>query len=90
MPNELINRFKYLFEYDNGKLIRRVPRGNSKKGDHCGHVEKKGYRSTEVDGKAYKNHRIIFSMIYDFIVRAGSSMNRAFVIFIFRLKTLIT
>jgi hypothetical protein len=49
-----------LFEYEDGNLIRLYDPGNSYK--HVGWVNSQGYLQTEVFGKTFMVHRIIYEM----------------------------
>ena len=50
-----------LFEYKDGELYRKVKTNrNIKIGDKAGSLRDDGYSHTMINGKLYKNHRIIF------------------------------
>lgn len=54
-------RIKELFRYKDGKLIRLVSLGRAIKGMIAGTINNiSGYVITQIDGKKYLNHRIIF------------------------------
>lgn len=54
-------RVRELFDYrEDGELIWKVSRGGTRIGDVAGCLDKDGYRVTRINGKAYKNHRIVF------------------------------
>lgn len=59
-------RVRELFDYDpvSGNLTSKVYRGRLKKGDRAGHTSKRGYRRVGVDGKSYREHRVIWLWIY--------------------------
>jgi len=52
-----------LFDYKNGELIRKYDPGNQHK--HVGWINNSGYKQTEVNGKAFMIHRIIYEMHYN-------------------------
>lgn len=53
------------YDPDNGTLIRRVSLGSrSKKGSTAGTVNKGGYLVTQVDGKLYYVHRLVWLIHY--------------------------
>ncbi len=52
---------KSLFNYQDGKLIRRITRSpNAKKGDCVGSLNGRGYLHVNIDGKFHYVHRLIF------------------------------
>ena len=53
---------RQLFEYNDGKLIRRVSRGGNKKGTVAGSKDR-DYLSVTVDEVAYKVHRVIWAIV---------------------------
>ena len=62
--SELYARVHELFRYENGKLIRKISvNGQAKAGQVAGYFNKSiGYFDVRVDGKCYRQHRIIFLM----------------------------
>lgn len=62
----------YLFYYDpiNGKLYWKHPRATKlKAGDAAGTLHHSGYLQTQVNGKIYRNHRLIWLMHYGYLPR---------------------
>jgi hypothetical protein len=55
-----------LFMYSNGKLLVNQPnlRSRLSHGERAGGVSKNGYRTVRIHGKAYLEHRIIYTMIH--------------------------
>jgi hypothetical protein len=51
-----------LFEYREGDLYWKVARKGTKKHKKAGTLNLHGYMQTQINGKIYKNHRIIFMM----------------------------
>ena len=62
----LLDRVRELFEYDDGKLIRRVrPKQTSVRiGDRAGCLKPGGYRQVYVGGILYQEHRIIWLHVH--------------------------
>lgn len=62
----IIAKFIELFYYDNGKLIRKIDRGQAfKAGDVAGYYDKSsGYLRVGIDGKNYLVHRVIYALNY--------------------------
>ena len=61
-------RVRQLFDYKDGSLIRKVSVGmRGKKGDVVGWKDSDGYLVTGVDGKNYKNHRLIWLWFYGYL-----------------------
>ena len=57
-----------LFEYKGGKLYWKVDAAyNVKIGDVAGTTDSKGYKTTKINGKIYKVHRLIFLMHYGYL-----------------------
>lgn len=54
--------FNELFEYSDGKLLRKITRYGKSKGQEAGAFDKQGYRYVRVNDKCYRTHRIIFWM----------------------------
>ncbi len=61
-------RIKELFDYrSDGELLRRVRTSNCiKVGDVAGHLHKNGYKQIKVDGKLYRNHRLVWFYHYGY------------------------
>jgi len=58
---------KYYFDYVDGKLIWKNPRGTKvKPGDIAGCVSGSGYLHLKIEGKQYQNHRIIWLWHYGY------------------------
>ena len=55
-----------LFEYREGKLYRRVPRGRSAADTQVGRQRKDGYMQFEINGCKYLLHRVIFTLLHGF------------------------
>lgn len=56
-----------LFDYRDGELYWKVPRGNGVKiGDIAGHSRKDGYREISINNKHYLAHRLIFLWYYGY------------------------
>ena len=51
---------KQLLEYRDGVLYWKVSRGKAKVGAKAGYLNQIGYFQTQVNGKLYLNHRLIF------------------------------
>jgi len=51
---------KILFEYENGKLIRKITKGNAKAGNEFGNYRKDGYLQAEINRHKYLIHRLIY------------------------------
>lgn len=57
-----------LFDYKEGELYWKVRKSQrSKIGSKCGYVASDGYMTTTINGKSYKNHRIIYMMFNGFL-----------------------
>jgi HNH endonuclease/AP2 domain len=54
-----------LFEYRDGDLYWKVVRKGTKKHKKAGTLNSQGYLQTQINGKIYKNHRLIFIMFND-------------------------
>lgn len=69
--NVFYERCHELFEYQDGKLIRKTNASTkARKGTEAGGVDMtmgKGYRRIKIDGKSYLTHRLIFLMVYGYI-----------------------
>lgn len=58
MNQELLHK---LFDYKDGKLHwKESPSRNVKAGDVAGSLDSRGYFKTRINGKYYRNHRLIF------------------------------
>lgn len=56
---------RHLFSYADGVLYWKNPRGKKmKSGDPAGYIGGLGYMLVRLDGKMYKNHRVIYLMHY--------------------------
>ena len=59
---------KNLFDYRDGVLYWKIQPSNCVQvGDKAGALTGKGYLQTGINGKNYKNHRVIFLMHYGFL-----------------------
>jgi hypothetical protein len=58
---------KLLFDYVDGHLVSKTNSGNRKIGDTFFSVTEKGYIRGRVDGKNYKEHRLIFLYHHGFM-----------------------
>jgi hypothetical protein len=70
---------KELFDYDasTGDLVRRVSRSNAVKvGDVVGCLNQTGYLATSIDGKLYKNHRLVFLYHNGYLPKTLDHINR--------------
>jgi len=56
--------YNSLFQYDNGRLIRKTNSSNTKIGDIAGTLNKKGYYQVGINYKYLAVHRIIWIMFY--------------------------
>ena len=56
-----------LFDYRDGNLYRRIPKGRSKIGDLVGNVMNSGYRRVGINYKSYYAHRLIFLYHYGYL-----------------------
>ena len=56
-----------LFEYCEGHLYWKVSKRGVKKNQPAGTINLHGYWQTQIDGKIYKNHRLIFLMFYGWL-----------------------
>lgn len=57
------NEIESLFEYKDGDLFWKVTKGSAAiKGNKAGSKDKNGYLQTKINGKIYKNHRLIWVM----------------------------
>jgi hypothetical protein len=59
---DIIDRFKELFVYEDGNLIRRVDKGKVKAGAKAGYYDGHGYIAVRVDYKVIMVHRIIWEI----------------------------
>ena len=59
-------KLAHMFEYKDGKLYSRVPRGKIAAGACVGYQRKDGYFHAEISGKKYLLHRIIFTLSHGF------------------------
>ena len=67
---------KELFEYRDGELYRKVANSNRVKiGDKVGTVNNLGYLCTQINGKIYKNHRLIFLMFKGYLPKYIDHIN---------------
>lgn len=59
-----------LFEYKDGFLFWKKKPSNkgtrAKIGEKAGYIDKRGYQSIQINGKAYKTHRLIFMIFNNF------------------------
>ena len=70
MASQIItqNQVKDLFEYRNGELFWKIkPAQRVKIDSKAGSLHQKGYLQTEINGKKYLNHRIIFLMFHGYL-----------------------
>ncbi len=66
-----------LFVYEDGKLVRRISVNNcTKVGDVAGCDNGHGYLSIGINGKNYRNNRIIFLMHHGYLPRVVDHINR--------------
>lgn len=56
-----------LFEYCDGDLYWKVSKRGIKKNKPAGTINLHRYWQTQIDGKIYKNHRLIFLMFYGWL-----------------------
>lgn len=61
--NELLK----LFEYCDGVLYWKVSKGKAKVGSKAGYLNQIGYFQTQVSGKLYLSHRLIFLMHHGYL-----------------------
>lgn len=57
----------FLYDSDNGNLIRRRTMANQGTGKIAGSVNARGHINVQVDGKMYAAHRIIFLMHHGYL-----------------------
>jgi len=63
-----IDYIKSNFEYMDGKLYWKTPRGRKiKVGDRAGHLQQSGYWAINIDKKLYKEHRVVFLMHHGYL-----------------------
>lgn len=65
-----------LFEYKNGKLFWKIRRSGIKLGDRAGHLRSDGYRRTQINGKHYYEHRLIWLYHKGFLPKYLDHINR--------------
>ena len=67
MTKEIITQdyVKQLFEYRDGELYWKINKGKVRVGQKVGNLNNNYYR-VQINGKIYKNHRIIFLIHYGF------------------------
>jgi len=58
---------KELFEYKDGELYWKLPRSKIKVGNKVGWTDFLNYKVTEINGKHYKLHKLIFLMFYGYM-----------------------
>jgi hypothetical protein len=58
---------KNIFEYRNGELYWNQPKRRIKVGNKVGWTDYLNYRTTEINGKSYKVHKLIFLMFYGYM-----------------------
>ena len=72
-----IDRVNTLFEYDNGRLRRKITKTwNSPAGSYAGSVNKRGHVNVQVDGVMWAAHQIIFLMFHGYIPKEIDHVNR--------------
>lgn len=64
MNQEMLHQ---LFEYRDGELYRKIKKGKANVGDIAGCDDGEGYMKTRVNGKKYRNHRLIFLMHHGYL-----------------------
>lgn len=70
-------RLKTLFKYADGKLIRLVDKGSQKAGTVAGTFNNSdNYRQIAVDGKIYREHRLIFLYHYGYLPEVVDHINQ--------------
>jgi hypothetical protein len=67
--------FNELFEYKDGKLLRKITRYGKCKGQEAGSFDRQGYRYVRVDNKCYRTHRIIFWMHHGYMPQQLDHIN---------------
>jgi hypothetical protein len=73
--DKLQSRFHELFDYDDGKLVRKVSIGASKAGSIVSYKEPNGYLRVRVDNKRYTVHQVVFCMQHGFIPKMLDHIN---------------
>lgn len=61
------SRVKELFEYSEGRLVRKVSRGNTKTGATLNTKSSKGYIRVLVDGRRYTEHQLVWVYFNDYL-----------------------
>ena len=69
MTKEIITQdyVKQLFEYRDGELFWKVSVGKAKVGKKAGSLKLNGYFNTGINGKVYRNHRLVFLMHHGYL-----------------------
>lgn len=63
-PLPPIDRLEKLFLVEDGKLINRISRGNTKAGREVGALTPTGYLTVRIDRSDYRVHRIIWALTH--------------------------
>lgn len=70
------DRLKELFDYNNGKLIRKIGVKGSSKGTIIGTVKPIGYRVATVDNNQYRVHKLIWLYHHGYLPNELDHINR--------------
>ncbi len=65
-----------MFEYADGKLIRKQNSSTAKAGDVAGSKESNGYLRVRIDNHKYLIHQVIFLMHYGYLPKTIDHINR--------------
>ena len=69
------NRVKELFKYVDGRLVRKVSRGNTKYGSFLNTKSTKGYIRVLVDGRRYTEHQLVWIYFHDYLPKVIDHIN---------------
>lgn len=72
LTKEYLNK---LFEYKDGKLFWKVKKSGVTQGKQAGNYDGFRYRQLRIDGKLYKEHRVIFCFFHGHIPKEVDHIN---------------
>ena len=62
---QMLEQVRALFEYRDGMLFWRTARGSrAKVGERAGNLNPNGYRRVKLDGRLYREHRVIWLLVH--------------------------